>query len=743
MRFDDCELTSTLVTQLLGRHAVLLSWDGRDPGEARRLTVRFGGVEIPSSRAATSLRLLDRGERHLLAVGLPPCVSGGDEISVCNAAGVVLASGSLPDFERSGDATLNVTRLLQGCTPAARLRFARFVIDVAGSALRIEHDRIFIANVRMVLEALCRAPGSAQARAEIGDRWILCDGMVQERIGERLSATILDDNHVRALAPAPALDKSRILKGDRRGVNFLLPRGVDWAADDGGPTIVLFGERGLVWRRIQGLGTPMPSALAWLAPEFASRRGARRYVLDMLARDRRRFPNSGTVLRELELASGAEGARELVGLSIESAIGTSAGLFVAGRIADRQNLAAAIEFAAPGWTGATTISGLHTVPPECKGDAASFVALIAGEGVPPIEARIGVTLRLASGTNLDAGTILASLSGPAASQAIAAAMPPSARSATLAEVFMPALDAIRSDASVTVDRIEIGEKPGAPRAEIVIAYPDDATLRAALFSSLAVDPAMREMVIAIRLHPSDDAAAAERALRAAQDVYGLAFRLYVPVSASDEAECLNAIVAQGTADHVILVDRGLLPSASGWATGLLACLEGPAAVDAACGMILDSDGTIRHAGYALSRVADGLPELDQPLAGFPAGLMGAGKPATADALPAACLALRRKIFLQAGGFASGYLTQAYRNADLSLRLRSSGADLACISQPAMTAFGPDATDSASHAWRLYDRHRFARSWSSWLNGESGDATPAKPDDAVEPIVRFRRRRWAA
>jgi len=760
MGSDDIDIAATLFTQHLGRNAILLCWDGRQTGESRHFSVRFDGADVPRSRAATSLPVADHGNRHLVAIGLPPGVHAGTGIEVSDAKGRTLATGRLAETERPGEATLNPTRLLQGCPPMARLRLARFIIEVAASTLRLERDPVFIANIRALLETLCRAPGRARARADVADRWILCDGALKAGLGDRLSAVLLTAAHVRIISPAPATDDGKGLKGGQRAFNLLLPVDLDESAATDQPSVVVFGEWGMAWRRIEGLGMPRPSALAWLDPASASRSGARRYVVSMLARDRRSRQASAGALREIEIAGSADGARALVGLGIDIAIATPAGLFVSGRVADRQSLAAALEFSAPGWAGATTISGLHCNAPVAPCDDRQFVALIAGEGTLPPEARIGITIRLGSGMALDAGTVLASLSGPAAERAIGAAIPASARAATIAEVFAPALDAIRTDAGITVDRIDIGDQPGAPRAEVVFAYPGDDMLRAALFSSLAVDPAMREMTFGFWLRQPEDLASAERALQVARSVYGLAFRVYVPAAVSGspagDAECLNAIVAEVTAEIVVLVDGGLLPSVAGWADALLGALEGPAPADAACGLIIDSDGSIRHAGFALARMADGLPVLDRPLAGFPAGQVGAGKPATADALPAACLALRRSAFLAVGGFASGYLTRAWRDADLSLRLRAAGFDLACVTKPAMIAFGADVTHGSADAWALADRQKFARSWAAWLDGKAAGSgladhrgrpksneTVATDGTASEPVVRFRRRRWAA
>ncbi|MFO1188201.1 MAG: hypothetical protein U1E97_01065 [Alphaproteobacteria bacterium] len=764
MRSDDIDIAATLFTQPLGRNAILLCWDGRHPGESRHLSVRFDGTDVPRSRATTSLPVTDHGQRHLVAITLPRGVKGGTGIEVSDAKGRTLAIGRLAETERPGEAGLNTTRLLQGCLPMARLRLARFIIEVAAATLRLERDPVFIANVRALLEMLCRAPGLARARADIADRWILCDGTLKAGVGDRLAAVLLTEGHLRILSPAPAKDDVKLVKGGRRAFNFLVPADLDGWAGSEPPSVVVFGEQGLAWRQIEGLDMPRPTALDWLDPANTARSGARRYVVAMLARDGRCRQASAAALREIEVAGSADGARALVGLAIDAAIATPAGLFVSGCIADRLSLAVALEFSAPGWAGATTISGLHCSAAAVPGDERPFVALIAGEGTLPQESRIGITVRLGSGMALDAGTVLASLAGLAAERALGAAIPAAARAATIAEVFSPALDAIRTDAGITVERVDIGDQPGAPRAEIVFAYPEDAMLRAALFSSLAVDPAMREMSLGLWLRQPEDVALAERALRVAQTVYGLAFHVYAPAAASgspaSDAECLNAIVAQVPAEIVVLVDGGLLPSAAGWAEALLGALEGPAPADAACGLIIDSDGSIRHAGFALARMPDGLPVLDQPLAGFPAGQVGAGKPATADALPAACLALRRPAFLQVGGFASGYLTRAYRDADLSLRLRAVGFDLACVTKPAMIAFGADVTHASTDAWALADRQTFARSWAAWLDGgldegaagshraadrerPRGNETAAADERTSEPVVRFRRRRWAA
>jgi len=755
--FGERDMDSTLFVQLLGRDALLVSWEGAGLGESRRLVFGFEGRQGARSYALATLPLTDGSMRHVVALGAPRGAKATTNLAIFGSDNRRLASGRIPEFDRSGEATLNISRLVQGCASYGRLRLARFIVEAASATLRLDRDRIFLANVRELIEALCQRPGRAFARADVAGRWILGDGVLPSGFGQRLTGVLLSGKRLRILAPAPARDETRRMRADRTAFNFLMPAETGRSESPEMPALLLFGEQGMAWRRIIGLGSPLPSALEALDPEAKRLQGARRYVLEALAKDRVRRAQSAIALRELELAGSAEGARQRIGLDVDTAVATKAGLFIAGLFADSAGLAAALEFRAPNWAGATTIAGLHHAQEPASGKGRRFVALIAGEGTLPAEARIDVTIRLASGTGLGGGTVLASARGQAAAREIAAALPASAGMATIAEALIPALDAIDMERSAPVDTVDIGERPGAPRAEILAVYPGDPMVRAGLFSSLALDPAMREMALGFVLRDPDERGPAEGVLRTAHAVYGLAFRLYVPPAPLagvagvgwPEEGVLNAIIGQAAPDLVILMEAGLIPDSPGWACDLLAALEGDTANAAVSGIVIDSDGTIRHAGHALTRPADGLPEIERPLAGFPAGLADLCRPATADALPAACLAVRRQAFVDVGGFVPGYLTRVYRDADLSLRLRAAGFDLACGAAPAMVAFGADDATNGDEARVLADRQRFARRWSAWLDGASGDP-PQEPRNESEgrapegePVVRFRRRRWAA
>ena len=104
----------------------------------------------------------------------------------------------------------------------------------------------------------------------------------------------------------------------------------------------------------------------------------------------------------------------------------------------------------------------------------------------------------------------------------------------------------------------------------------------------------------------------------------------------------------------------------GWLEPLLEALAEPG-TGIAGSRLLFADGTIQHAGLAVSR--DGIPR--HIYRGFPAGWPAANKPREFQAVTGACLAIRKELFDSAGGFDESY-ENGIEDIDLCFRVRRLG-----------------------------------------------------------------------
>lgn len=132
-----------------------------------------------------------------------------------------------------------------------------------------------------------------------------------------------------------------------------------------------------------------------------------------------------------------------------------------------------------------------------------------------------------------------------------------------------------------------------------------------------------------------------------------------PDNAGFAAACnQGAAVAGG--DHIVFLnnDTEVQP---GWLEPLVTQLEtGAGAVGS---LLLYPDGKIQHAGVDIFRDTNGVLVAENRRSRHPRGKV--------DAVTGACLAIRRDVFFELGGFDEGYLN-GYEDVSLCLSLRRAG-----------------------------------------------------------------------
>jgi GT2 family glycosyltransferase len=161
----------------------------------------------------------------------------------------------------------------------------------------------------------------------------------------------------------------------------------------------------------------------------------------------------------------------------------------------------------------------------------------------------------------------------------------------------------------------------------------------------------------------------------------------------------------------------------GWLEPLVARLEADPTAGAAVSRLLNGDGTVQEAGSVLWSDGSTLAVGAGASADDPAYLFAR----TVDYGSAACLLIRRSVFLEAGGFDPAYAPAYCEDVDLCLALRRRG--LRTVYEPRSEVvhvrFG--STD-ASAAARLIEAHReiLRRRWADVLAGQVAPADADHP-----------------
>jgi len=249
----------------------------------------------------------------------------------------------------------------------------------------------------------------------------------------------------------------------------------------------------------------------------------------------------------------------------------------------------------------------------------------------------------------------------------AAARTEAARLRALAEIVAPAgMRAVRGP--LGFNRLVRPLPEPAPRVSVVIPTRDRAELLSLVLDGLFTRtdyPAIEVVVV-----DNDSREAQTHALFARYADEPRLTVLPVP-GAFNFSDLSNRGAAAGTGDILLFLNNDVEVTGPGWLAEMvsIACDPGIGAVGA---KLLYPDGTLQHGGIVLGigGVAGhghlGLPG-DDP--GYFARMAMAHE---VSAVTGACLALRRSVFEEVGGFDAEHLKVAFNDVDLCLRVRAGG-----------------------------------------------------------------------
>ena len=228
---------------------------------------------------------------------------------------------------------------------------------------------------------------------------------------------------------------------------------------------------------------------------------------------------------------------------------------------------------------------------------------------------------------------------------------------------------------------------------------------------LAADPDMARAELLIVVPQSG----AERALgrfRRMVEFFRLNGRLLMTSSAHDRHEALDLGARQAKSEHVLFLGLNVLPKESGWIRRLGRELAAGNRVAAVCPTLIYEDLSIRYAGREPA-ITDGA-DTGARFQGYSRHWLERQATTAVGGITSECCLLPRRLFLNVGGFGRDLVGPAFKDDDLSLRLRGAGGQ--CLWAPGVELYALDdaAPDFSDDKWtracRLVDRTRFARKW---------------------------------
>jgi len=185
----------------------------------------------------------------------------------------------------------------------------------------------------------------------------------------------------------------------------------------------------------------------------------------------------------------------------------------------------------------------------------------------------------------------------------------------------------------------------------------------------------------------------------------------------------NRAVAESRGDVLLFLNNDVLVRHPGWLSALVAQAVRPE-VGAVGARLLYENGTVQHAGVILGVGAI------EPVAGHVCERAAADDPGylnhlrvarNMSAVTAACLAMRRSVFDEVGGFDADHLPVAFNDVDLCLRIRSRGYQIICTPQAELTHLesqsrGSDLRPEAVERFKRDIAH-MKRTWGKQLDND--------------------------
>lgn len=153
------------------------------------------------------------------------------------------------------------------------------------------------------------------------------------------------------------------------------------------------------------------------------------------------------------------------------------------------------------------------------------------------------------------------------------------------------------------------------------------------------------------------------------------------------AETCNAGAARTTADPLVFLNDDTVVQ-TGWLEALVRPLYGPESAAIAGSALFYPDGQIQHSGVFMRRDVHGRLEAYNRRTPSPSGPV--------PAVTGACLAIRRDVWDDLGGFDEEYVN-GYEDVDLCLRARQDGHEIRFVAESQVVHFESRSPGRFDHA----------------------------------------------
>lgn len=737
------EAPAPIAVHPLARTVALLTWNGAPAPDTRRLQVTIeGAVAKP---AFTRMRLSRDGgsQRNFLALrhSRPDGIAA---VEIFGSDGPLQARFTRANCSFPTPHEFDPHLLLGQLAAGEQAKLLRFILEVCVPVFRVAADSVLVANARALLNEAASGTGSVVGRCALLAEHLYCEGMMPERLGENLSAVLLTATSVQTLPvrPQPLATSSR--RAGHSGLGLVVPP----SATASGARILIFGENGLICRKLASNRQRLPGAHAWLGRTGAQRDPHRRFILDCLAQGRLGRAASTALLRELSALAPLPvqaSSRQIAAprATADLIIDGGGGLFVCGTLIDAHGLVDALCIEQEGGERAIACDALARFRPEVGkgggGGRDGFAVFLDRRDGSAAGTPVRLSLRLHSGARLPLASGPMVLSAAAACDLILAALPdhgPHAEVPSAVEQAIAALLREQCAAARGFSVLDLGPVPAHPAASVVMPFDPDPSLLRCRMGLFAVDPTLAGAELVHVAERPEHAETAERLIGDLHAAYGLAGRLIVGEHPAPAGVVLNQLADVVRGSFVCFLGARAMPESRGWLAKLIRAARARPQTGIVGATSLFPDHSLLSTGRVIGTDSEGRWSLRPLLAGFPRDYPPAAAPTRVAAVEPNGLLLRCSLLRELGGFAEDCLLSETAYSDLCLKVRARGQEVWRLPDPAVFRLGRETvadTISRLATMQELDRRTLERRWRPVFNVDRRPSLLPAPQPATADL----------
>ena len=343
-----------------------------------------------------------------------------------------------------------------------------------------------------------------------------------------------------------------------------------------------------------------------------------------------------------------------------------------------------------------------------------------------------LSLRLRSGSRADLTPKPRSMAPAAARDTVLGCVPPGHVTPLMMQRCMaPSASRLHRAAMQrreAAEVVQIGKRLAKPIASILVPlYRNIGFLRFQL-AALAEDPDCRRSEVIYVLDSPEQRNDVEQLLRGLHRLNDFPVTLVVMPRNLGYAAANNVGAAEARGPVLLLLNSDVIPMAPGWLRMLLEPFTRPQ-VGVTGPKLLFEDGSIQHAGLHFERDEDGIWFNRHYHKGMPRHWPDAQQRRDVPGVTGAALAIRRKLFEQAGGICEDYIIGDYEDSDLCLRVHGLGSCITYVPEAVLYHFERRSISLHTGYMRthasLYNRLLHHDRWDQAITTLMTEPTPAR------------------